>query len=308
MTDVQFRKMRFDLDASVPFQWNRANPASGLMANMISFIAVGFERYIVLAVKEALAGITDPQLREEAEVFLAQESQHSAAHRRHVNSLIKQYPGLADVLGEVITSYENLYAAEPLKFHLAYIASLEATFPAMFTFMIEHRDRLYYGDTRVASLFLWHYVEEIEHRSSAEIVFDGVVGDKLYKLRMLRRSMSHVSATSRRIAEGIAAVVPRDEMGADAGAATGAIWRSEFMKRVPVLRRRPAAQMPTMFDGIPTRRVLKLVAGLVVSQLPHHSPGDVNVPDWFHTWMYDFAAGADMAHYYGVGAIPVEAR
>ena len=100
MTDVVFRKMRFDVDETVPFQWNPTNPASGLMANMISFIAVGFERYIVLAVKQALPDISDPDLRAEAEVFLAQESQHSAAHRRHVNGLIAQYPKLADVLDD----------------------------------------------------------------------------------------------------------------------------------------------------------------------------------------------------------------
>jgi len=303
MTGVEFRKMRFDVDATVPFQWNVANPASGLLANMISFIAVGFERYIVLAVKEALKVISDQELREEAEVFLAQESQHSAAHRRHVNGLIAQYPGLADVLDGVITSYEKLYAAQPLKFHLAYIASLEATFPPMFSFMIHNRDRLYYGDTRVASLFLWHYVEEIEHRSSAEIIFHGVVGDRWYQLRMLPRSMSHVAHISRLIADGFASAVPSQDMGVDSRAATGAIWRTEALSRAPVLRRLFPPRYPTMFDGIPTHDMLKLVGGLMLSQVPTHHPGDVKAPDWFHTWMQSYSAGEDMAHFYGVGSV-----
>ena len=32
------------------------------------------------------------------------------------------------------------------------------------------------GDDRVASLFLWHFVEEVEHRSSALVIYDAVVG------------------------------------------------------------------------------------------------------------------------------------
>ncbi|SOX52644.1 metal-dependent hydrolase [Mycobacterium ahvazicum] len=308
MTDVQFRKMRFDLDESVPFQWNPANPASGVMANMISFMAVGFERYIVLAVKEALKVMTDAALREEAEVFLAQECQHSAAHRRHVNGLIKQYPALSAVLDTVIKSYEDLYAARPLKFHLAYIASIEATFPALFSFMIQHRDRLYYGDSRVASLFMWHYVEEIEHRSSAEIIFDGVVGDKWYQFRTLRHSMRHVAMLSRKIADGIAEAVPSEDAKVDARSATSAMWRTELMKRLPLLKNRPDAHTPTAFDGIATREVLRLVGGLMVSQLPTHHPGNVAVPEWFHTWMRDFDAGQDMAHYYGVGSTTAQRR
>lgn len=302
MTDVRFRKMRLDLDETVPFQWNVANPASGLMANMISFIAVGFERYIVLAIKEALKGTVDVDLRAEAEVFLAQESQHSAAHRRHVNGLIAQYPGLGDVLDRVITSYEVLYEREPLKFHLAYIASLEATFPPLFTFMIENRDRLYHGDTRVASLFLWHYVEEIEHHSSAETIFAGVVGDRWYQLRMLPRSMAHVANISRLIAEGFQSAVPTEDMGVAAEAATGAVWRTEALARTPVLRRFFPPRYPTMFVGIPTRQLLKLIGGLLLSQLPAHHPGDVQAPAWFHIWMSNYAAGEDMAHFYGVGA------
>nr|WP_280826507.1 metal-dependent hydrolase [Mycobacterium sp. OTB74] len=294
--------MRFDVDDSVPFQWNVANPASGLMANMISFIAVGFERYIVLAVKEALTGIADPELRSEAEVFLAQESQHSAAHRRHVNGLIAQYPDLGRVLDDVIESYEQLYASRPLKFHLAYIASLEATFPPLFSFMIENRDRLYHGDTRVASLFLWHYVEEIEHRSSAEIVFDGVVGDRWYQLRMLPRSMSHVTHIANSIASGFQRAVPAEDMGVAAEAATGAIWRTEALTRIPVLRRVFPPRYPTMFGGIATLQLLKLIGGLILSQLPWHHPRDVAAPAWFDTWMRSYAAGQDMAHFYGVGS------
>ncbi|MDG4667489.1 metal-dependent hydrolase [Mycobacterium sp. 236(2023)] len=299
MTDVTFRKMRFDIDKSIPFQWNPANPASGVQANMISFIAVGFERYLVLAVREALETMTDPALREEAEVFIAQEAQHTAAHRKHVNAMIARHPGLRQVLNDVNKAYEELYAAQPLKFHLAYVASLEATFPPLFTFMIEQRERLFHGDSRVASLFLWHYIEEIEHRSSAELIFDGVVGDRLYRLRTLRTSMSHIVGLADLIADGFRAHVPDDEIGVEVDAATKTIWKDEFRSRAPFLR---GQRVPSIYAGIPTWRLLKLVGGLMRSQLPNHHTRDVAVPPWYYTWMKSYRDGEDMAHYYGSSA------
>lgn len=304
MTNVTFRKMRFDVDKSIPFQWNPANPASGVQANMISFMAVGFERYIVLAVREALKTMTDPDLREEAEVFMAQEAQHTAAHRKHVNAMIARHPGLQQVLDNVTGSYEELYERKPLKFHLAYIASLEATFPPLFTFMIEQREHLFRGDSRIASLFLWHYVEEIEHRSSAELIFDRVVGDRRYRLRTLRTSMAHVTALAQLIADGFGAHVPAEAIGVPVHAATKAIVKDEFVARAPLLRRRSASGAPSIYTGIPTRRLLKLIGGLVRSQLPSHHTATVAVPTWYHTWMNSYHSGEDMAHYYGtaVGA------
>jgi predicted metal-dependent hydrolase len=62
------------------------------MSNSMSFMAGGFEHYLLMAVKDALKVRDDPELRSEAEVFVAQEAQHSAAHRKHVNAMIAQHP------------------------------------------------------------------------------------------------------------------------------------------------------------------------------------------------------------------------
>ncbi|MFW0149868.1 metal-dependent hydrolase [Mycobacterium sp. smrl_JER01] len=300
VSDVKFRKMSFDIDESVPFQWHPGNPAAGVMANAISFIAVGFERYIVLAVKEALKnGIADPELRAEAEVFLAQESQHSAAHRRHVKALSASYPGLSGVLDRVIESYERLYAAEDLKFHLAYVANIEASFPPIFSFFIERRDVLYSGDARVASLFLWHYIEEIEHRSSADIIYEGVVGSRRYRLSTVRRTWRHLGEVLDIVVDGFADHVPAAEIGIDAQGFRRVVSPNEVIYRVPLLRRLFAPKEPQLLAGVSTLRLVKMLVGVVLSQMPGRHPKDFPVPQWYHTWMLDYAAGKDMAHYYG---------
>ena len=288
--------VQFDVDKAVPFQWNPENPASGLMANSISMIVVGFERYIVLATKEALKLHLDPEVREEAEVFIAQEAQHSAAHRKHVNSMIAQYPGLSDTFNRVNKSFEDLFAAKPLEFHLAYIAAIEATFPPLFTFMIEHRDKMYGGDSRVASLFLWHYVEEIEHRSSAGIIYEGIVGDPWYQLATLPHAIAHMNDLGRIVADGFSASIPVEDLGVDPRAA---IWRTELLRRIPLVRHFAKHNTPGIFRDIPTREIVKMVVGLVKSQNPYHRTGDFAPPPWFHIWMDSYEAGEDMAHYVG---------
>ncbi len=300
MTEVKFRKMRFDIDESVPFQWHPVNPAAGVMANAISFIAVGFERYIVLATKEALkTAISDPELRAEAEVFLAQESQHSAAHRRHVNALAARYPGLADTLEQVVGSYERLFAAEELKFHLAYVANIEASFPPIFSFFIERRDVLYSGDARVASLFLWHYIEEIEHRSSADLIYAGVVGSRGYRLGTVRRTWRHLMEVLDIVIEGFAAHVPAADIGMPAQAFRKAITPNEVIYRTPLVRKLVSPAQPQLLGGVSTARFFRMLGAVVLSQMPGRHPKDFPVPDWYHTWMRDYAAGTDMAHYYG---------
>src|SRR4029453_3862108 len=83
----------FRIDASVPFQWQPANPSFGLFGNTFTFLAIAFERYIVSATRQAMLRITDPAVAEEAAAFLRQEAQHARAHRLHANAMIAQYPG-----------------------------------------------------------------------------------------------------------------------------------------------------------------------------------------------------------------------
>ena len=66
------------------------------------------------------------------------------------------------------------------------------------------------GDDRVASLFLWHFVEEVEHRSSALIIYDAVVGNR-YRMRALPRCFPASDEVMRIIADGVNAHVPEPE-------------------------------------------------------------------------------------------------
>ncbi len=95
MSDLQVRRVRFDFASDdVPFNWQPSRPSFAMTCNLISFFAPGFEKFIVDATKEAIPLIRDPEVAEEANDFLKQEAQHSAAHMSHVRALTKRWPGL----------------------------------------------------------------------------------------------------------------------------------------------------------------------------------------------------------------------
>ena len=143
-------------------------PDFGLFCNAFTFIAVPFERYIVRAVCKAQDKLNeDPEVASEADAFLRQEAQHAAAHRKHMIALVQRYPELEQCYEDACTAYDKLIGQQPIEFHAAYIANLEATFTPLFKVILDNRDSLFGGgDRRVASLMMWHFVEEIEHRSS----------------------------------------------------------------------------------------------------------------------------------------------
>src|SRR4051794_28894149 len=97
MTDLVIRKMPFDFDEPVDFNWQPANPEFAVFCNAFTFVAVPFEKYIIKVVRAAQDRFTDAGVAEEAEAFLRQEAQHSAAHRKHMLALIRRYPALEGV-------------------------------------------------------------------------------------------------------------------------------------------------------------------------------------------------------------------
>jgi predicted metal-dependent hydrolase len=186
VTNLKVRRLRFDFSDTVPIVWLPTNAQFSHAVNLMSFIAICFEKMIVDAVQEAKPRFVDPEIASEANVFLRPEAQHANAHRQHVTALIAQYPGLQETFDAIMASYDEMTETRTLEFRLAYIADLEATFTPTFKFLLDNEDKLFRpGDDRVASLLLWHFVEEVEHRSSALIIYNAVVHRRTYRLRVL---------------------------------------------------------------------------------------------------------------------------
>jgi len=272
MSELEVRKIPWDFEG-IPFIWNPEEPRFAVLMNQITFVIISFERYICKAMRAAESRITDDEVLKEARLFCEQEAIHSVAHQKHAKALLKQYPGLQSVLDKSQASYDELFETQPLEFHLAYAGGLEAIFTPFFKMILDNREVLFKGgDSRLASMLLWHFCEEIEHRSSALIVYNHVVGDYWYRFKNTRDFQAHTRSLTEMLADEFKANVPGVPSEAFVGDPFAAVSRwAKFRSAV----------------------------GILNSQAPWHNPTHPPIPNYYQEWLDQWSAGEDVTKIYG---------
>lgn len=300
-TALQVRRVDFRFDTTTPLQWNPDNPMFGFVMLTLTFVASPFERYMVAATRMAMPQIDDPDIAAEADAFLRQEAMHAKAHRNHVAALTAQFPALGELCVELQRRFDQLLETKPLEYHLAYAADIEATFTPTFNLWLRHRERLFdNGDPDVAPLFLWHLVEEIEHRSSAYRIYNAVVADPWYRLRVLPSVLGHMLGCHTAICRAIDAHVPfEDRLAPASELALG--WpemRAKFARLLPSRRGPDRPRWPSPLAQVPVREQLTALYRLARAQNPRHSPAKEETPAFADEWMADYDRGHDVVHWY----------
>lgn len=261
---IKVRRIPFEFPDDIPFWFNPCNREASLIANGLSMMAPAFERYFIRAIRDAMPRIRSTAVREEADLFCRQEGQHSKTHIDHQEMLLRRHPALEAVRDRVNRSYADLYENESTEFALAYATIIELGFKPMAKFLVGNRHILFAdGDPRITALVLWHFVEEFEHRSSMFNVYQDVVGDYFYRLRMAGRTRRHVAM-----------------LGADV--------RREMEACEPLPEDDPNA------PKIPRIERWKLSLGLLETFSPLHNPDAGQIPRWIQDWMAAHEAGQDM--------------
>jgi predicted metal-dependent hydrolase len=272
MSNLEVRRFDWDFEG-IPFIWNPEQPRFSVLMNQITFVIISFERYITKAMRAAESRITDEAVRTEARLFGQQEGVHSVAHQKHARALIAQYPGLQSILDRCQASYDEQLESKPLEYHLAYAGGMEAIFTPFFKMILDHREVLFRGgDERLSSMLLWHFCEEIEHRSSALMIYDHVVGSYWYRFRNAGPMRKHVRALFSMAIE-------------------------EFKKHVPDVPH--SAYEGNPFASVPRAATMRSALGILASQLPFHDPAHQPLPDYYDEWIGRYSAGEDVMRLYG---------
>jgi predicted metal-dependent hydrolase len=272
MSNLQVRKFDWDFEG-IPFIWNPEQPRFSVLMNQITFVIISFERYITKAMRAAEPRITDEAVKTEARLFGQQEGVHSVAHQKHARALIAQYPGLQSILDKCQESYDELYESHPLEYHLAYAGSMEAIFTPFFKMVLDHREILFRGgDERLSSMLLWHFCEEIEHRSSALLVYDHVVDSYWYRFKNAGAMRKHVRALFTMAIE-------------------------EFKKHVPDVPHDAYEGNP--FASVPRAATMRSAIGVLASQAPWHDPTHQSLPRYYDEWIGHWTSGQDVMRLYG---------
>ena len=261
---IKVRKIRFEFSDDIPFWFNARNQEASLVANNLSLMAPAFERYFIKAIRDAMPRIRDDAAKEEANRFCMQEGQHAKFHTEHQNLLLRKHPELEAVRDEINRSYDDLYQNESTEFALAYSTTIELSFKPLARYFVENRRAFFDGgDPRITAFVLWHFVEEFEHKHAMFDVYQAIVGDYWYRLKVSRRTRAHVTEL--------------------AALATNACIACE----------KPPKTDPEL-TRIPRTRKLRLALGLLETLSPFHDPRRGRVPQWISDWFAADEAGQDM--------------
>lgn len=252
------RKIPFEFSDDLAPHWNPAKPEWSQMVNGASLAMPYLEPYLIRAVRAGLASIDDPALLAEARDYCAQEGQHYRQHKRFNELLVKAgYKELPEQEARMQRTFDRFFERRSLRFHLAYAAGFETMALSVGHWLVNDREYLFAdSDSRVASLVLWHFVEEIEHKNSAFDVYQHVYGNYPTRIFGLFYASFHVMALARR---AYRAMLIRD----------GLWWK-------------PSSRIQLWKEV--GRFLGQVLPHMLTCCTPNHNPRDIADPAWVDRW------------------------
>ena len=185
---VRPRQMDFHFPDPLPRWWFDDNPYITHFLNALSAVFPEGERFFIETVRHYQDQIKDPDLQKEIRGFIGQEAHHGNQHE-HFNDLVEKQ-GLP--MGR-ISNYVKRNLARTREFlsaeeRLAITIALEH-----FTAILAHQvlsDPRFTDDAPEAmkNLFVWHAIEETEHKAVAFDVYQAIGGDDKIRRRTMVRS------------------------------------------------------------------------------------------------------------------------
>jgi len=262
---IRVRKMKFEFPDDIAALWNPHKPEWSHIVNAASLTMPYLEPYLIRVIKRALGSIRDGRLKEDALAFIAQEGQHYRQHRRFNELLIaKGYHGLRGIEASLEGDYAGWEATRSLEWNLAYAAGFESGAAGIGHWLIKDRDYLFGGsESSVASMVLWHFVEELEHKEVAVALFRHLCGDEALRVYGIWFAIGHLLF---RIRSAYKVLLVQDGLWEDPKSR----WRLQKM----ILRAHRA-----------------LLPSVLRASLPGHDPASISDPQWAADWKIFYDKG-----------------
>lgn len=258
---ILVRQIPFAFDEGIDPVWHRDRPEWSHMVNGASLAMPYLEPFLIKTVTEALKQVSDPAIKADVHGFIGQEGVHYRNHRRYNEILKLRYPELAEVEGQLDADY-RAFQKRSLKWRLAYTAGFETMTMGITEWLIRQRRLLFAGaDRSVASLVLWHMVEETEHKTVAWDLYNHLYGDWRGRAWGLLVGTAHVARASRK---GYVRMLKQD-----------GLWKN--------LRSR--LRLWTMV----ARFLLHSAPAMLRSLIPGYHPSKASDPDWVGRWASAYA-------------------
>jgi predicted metal-dependent hydrolase len=181
------RRVDFDLDAaSVPRAWFAGDVHISTFFGALSLLFPEGERFFVESVRAMSADVADPELRAAIAGFIGQEAMHGKEHRAF-NDVTRAHVG--DVVDRLEAGLRKLLVVvrrtTPRRAQLAVTCALEHFTAIMAEHLLgDERDQRRIHE-RVRLLWVWHALEESEHKAVAFDVYRTTGGGYLLRVAVM---------------------------------------------------------------------------------------------------------------------------
>jgi uncharacterized protein len=182
---VPREKLDFDLDGDIAQYWLDNDPFKTRFFDALSTLFPVGERFFITCVRDFKDRITDPKLLQDIKDFNRQEAQHSMLHTQYNNRLVAQGINVPEILRRQERRLFGLLRKRlSPEFTLGITAASEHVTAIMADCFIERPEIFANADPRIRALYVWHAMEEMEHKS---VAFDVLtrVAQASYRTRVM---------------------------------------------------------------------------------------------------------------------------
>lgn len=180
---IRVRRMDYDIP-EIPRYWYKGNTWITHFMNALSTTFPDGERFFIHAVRNYENDISDPEMRAQIRNFIGQEANHGKEHEAFNQALIDQHQL---PLTSKLTFMKKALAFAKKKYskreQLALTVGFEHFTAILANLMLNQADVIEDLDGMYADMFMWHAVEETEHKAVAFDVFQQVDGDYWLRVR-----------------------------------------------------------------------------------------------------------------------------
>ena len=184
---ITARKLQFNPKAIRWHYFANSPVMSHLLTALSSTFPIG-EQFFVHSVRNVRNQVTDEKLLAQIAAFIGQEAMHSKAHAEFNDAWRTDDYNLDRFQAWLARKDSYVKNLHP-KIQLAITCAFEHFTALLGGYILRHPEVLSTLDSDAVKLWVWHAIEEIEHRSVAFDVYQHVYGDDKIR-RMIMRSVT----------------------------------------------------------------------------------------------------------------------
>ncbi|WP_148861169.1 metal-dependent hydrolase [Marinobacter fonticola] len=176
---IKPQRMGFEFNDQVPRYWLDDSPFLSHMMNALSVLFPQGEQFFVDSVRYYRDQIDDPELKKEVAGFIGQEAMHSLEHIAMNQHVRDQDMPVEELEHHLRLLLEGFGKRLPKRHQLAVTCALEHMTAMMADMLLERDDVREDMHETMRPLWVWHAIEETEHKAVAYDVFQQVGGTYL---------------------------------------------------------------------------------------------------------------------------------